>query len=84
VSGARLLGGRSFLTCIGSGLRRQATDIGVPPYSPIGPELDRCVVYSVVRTESAFDQRDVSPVKAVGLMQVIPEAGRPRTRHCQS
>ncbi|MGH9694988.1 MAG: lytic transglycosylase domain-containing protein, partial [Bryobacteraceae bacterium] len=27
-------------------------------------------------TESAFDQRDASPAKAVGLMQVTPEAGR--------
>ncbi len=51
-------------------------DIGVPPYSPIGPPLDLCVVYSIVRTESAFDQRDKSPAKAVGLMQVTPEAGR--------
>ena len=29
-----------------------------------------------MRTESAFDQRDMSPAKAVGLMQVTPEAGR--------
>ena len=47
----------------------------MPPYSSIGPDPDRSVVYSVVRTESAFDQRDVSPAKAVGLMQVTPEAG---------
>jgi soluble lytic murein transglycosylase len=51
-------------------------DIGVPPYSAIGPALDRCIVYSIVRTESGFDQRDRSPAKAVGLMQVTPEAGR--------
>ncbi len=51
-------------------------DIGVPSYSPIGPQLDRCIVYSIVRTESAFNQRDMSPAKAVGLMQVTPEAGR--------
>jgi soluble lytic murein transglycosylase len=51
-------------------------DIGVPTYNAIGPELDRCIVYSIVRTESAFDQRDRSPAKAVGLMQVTPEAGR--------
>jgi soluble lytic murein transglycosylase len=51
-------------------------DIGVPPYTAIGPALDRCIVYSIVRTESAFDQRDRSPAKAVGLMQVTPEAGR--------
>jgi soluble lytic murein transglycosylase len=51
-------------------------DIGVPLYSPIGPQLDRCIVYSIVRTESAFDQHDMSLAKAVGLMQVTPEAGR--------
>ena len=51
-------------------------DIGVPSYSPIGSKLDRCIVYSIVRTESAFDQHDMSPAKAVGLMQVTPAAGR--------
>jgi soluble lytic murein transglycosylase-like protein len=51
-------------------------DIGVPLYSAVGPQIDRCIVYSIVRTESAFDQRDMSPAKAVGLMQVTPEAGR--------
>jgi soluble lytic murein transglycosylase len=51
-------------------------EIGVPTYSPIAPPIDRCMVYSVVRTESAFDQRDTSPANAVGLMQVTPEAGR--------
>src|SRR3974390_3484339 len=51
-------------------------EIGVPAYSPIAPPIDRCMVYSIVRTESAFDQRDTSPANAVGLMQVTPEAGR--------
>ena len=51
-------------------------DIGVPAYTPVGPPLDRSIVYSVVRTESAFNPQDVSPAKAVGLMQVTPEAGR--------
>jgi soluble lytic murein transglycosylase len=50
--------------------------IGVPQHSPVGPEIERSVVYSVARTESAFDQRDTSPAKAVGLMQVTPAAGR--------
>src|SRR6185437_6403113 len=49
--------------------------IGVPLYDAIGPHLDRCVVYSIVRTESGFNQHDKSPAKAVGLMQVTPEAG---------
>jgi soluble lytic murein transglycosylase len=51
-------------------------DIGVPLYSAIGPQVDRCIIYSIVRTESAFDQRDKSPANAVGLMQVTPQAGR--------
>jgi soluble lytic murein transglycosylase len=50
--------------------------IGVPSYAAIGPPLERSIVYSIVRTESEFNQRDVSPAKAVGLMQVTPEAGR--------
>jgi soluble lytic murein transglycosylase len=49
-------------------------DFGVPPYNPI--QLDRCLVYSIVRTESAFDQHDRSRAQAVGLMQVTPEGGR--------
>jgi soluble lytic murein transglycosylase len=51
-------------------------DIGVPSYSPVGFQLERCIVYAIVRTESGFDQRDVSSAKAVGLMQVTPGAGR--------
>jgi soluble lytic murein transglycosylase len=50
--------------------------IGIPQHSPVGPEIDRSVIYSVARTESAFDQRDKSAANAVGLMQVTPEAGR--------
>ncbi|HEV7983796.1 MAG TPA: lytic transglycosylase domain-containing protein [Xanthobacteraceae bacterium] len=51
-------------------------DIGVPNFSPVGPKLDRCIVYSIVRTESGFDQGDMSAAKAAGLMQVTPSAAR--------
>jgi len=50
--------------------------IGIPQHSPVGPGIERSIIYSVARTESAFDQRDKSPANAVGLMQVTPEAGR--------
>ena len=50
--------------------------IGIPQHSPIGPEIERSIIYSVARTESAFDQKDRSSANAVGLMQVTPEAGR--------
>jgi soluble lytic murein transglycosylase len=49
---------------------------GIPRYAAIGPAVDPCIVYSVARTESAFDQRDKSSAMAVGLMQVTPAAGR--------
>ena len=66
-------------TALARGLPMEAyafPDIGVPSYPPAGFQLDRCVTYAIVRTESGFDQRDVSSAKAVGLMQVTPEAGR--------
>lgn len=50
--------------------------LGVPRYGSVGPELDRSVVYAIVRQESEFDQRCVSTAHAYGLMQVTPEAGR--------
>jgi soluble lytic murein transglycosylase len=50
--------------------------IGIPQHTPIGPAIDRSVIYSVARTESAFNQKDKSSAQAVGLMQVTPEAGR--------
>ena len=50
--------------------------IGIPPHSQIAPEIEHSMIYSVARTESAFDQRDKSPANAVGLMQITPEAGR--------
>ncbi len=50
--------------------------IGIPKHNPVGPPIERSMIYSVARTESAFDQRDKSPANAVGLMQVTPEAGR--------
>ena len=50
--------------------------IGIPQHAPIGPAIDRSIIYSVARTESAFNQKDRSSAAAVGLMQVTPEAGR--------
>jgi soluble lytic murein transglycosylase len=51
-------------------------EIGIPHHNQIAPSIETGMIYSVARTESAFDQRDKSPAKAVGLMQVTPEAGR--------
>jgi soluble lytic murein transglycosylase len=51
-------------------------DYGIPEYQQIGPEVEACVVYAIVRQESAFNPRVVSSANAIGLMQVTPAAGR--------
>lgn len=61
------------------GLRLDAfafPDVGMPKYSPIGPEIDRSLLYGVARQESTFKQGTVSSANAMGLMQVTPAAGR--------
>ena len=50
--------------------------VGIPPHKQHEPAIEHGMVYSVARTESAFDQRDHSHADAVGLMQVTPEAGK--------
>ncbi len=50
--------------------------IGIPKHNQFGTPIDLSIIYSVARTESAFNQRDRSSASAVGLMQVTPEAGR--------
>src|SRR5262245_44939779 len=50
--------------------------IGIPEYRAIGPAIEPAVVYAIARQESAFNPRTVSSARAMGLMQVTPEAGR--------
>ncbi len=49
---------------------------GLPRYSAIGPAIEPPVAYSIARQESGFNPRVVSSAKAMGLMQVTPEAAR--------
>jgi soluble lytic murein transglycosylase len=49
---------------------------GIPPYRSIGPDVEKSVIFSIARQESAFNPADVSPAQAYGLMQVTPDAGR--------
>jgi peptidoglycan lytic transglycosylase len=49
---------------------------GIPSYQALGPEVERSVIFSIARQESAFNPRDVSAAQAYGLMQVTPDAGR--------
>jgi peptidoglycan lytic transglycosylase len=50
--------------------------IGIPEFKTVGPAIDLPTVYSIARQESTFNQRTLSTAKAMGLMQVTPEAGR--------
>jgi soluble lytic murein transglycosylase len=50
--------------------------IGIPDYHAVGPAIDGTIVYSIARQESQFWQGDISSAKAMGLMQVTPEAAR--------
>ena len=50
--------------------------VGLPNYTAIGPPIEPSVAYSIVRQESAFNQKDISSAMAMGLMQVTPAAGR--------
>jgi soluble lytic murein transglycosylase len=50
--------------------------VGVPRYSPIGPGIDNAMLFAIIRQESMFDPADWSAARAMGLMQVTPEAGR--------
>jgi len=50
--------------------------IGIPDFRAVGPAVELPTVYAIARQESTFNQRTVSTAKAMGLMQVTPEAGR--------
>ena len=50
--------------------------VGLPRYTPIGPQVDPAVAYSIARQESAFNPRAVSSANALGLMQVLPATGQ--------
>jgi soluble lytic murein transglycosylase len=49
---------------------------GIPPFKPIGPEVEKSIVFAIARQESAFNPAVVSPANAYGLMQVTPDAGK--------
>ena len=54
--------------------------VGLPNYKPIAPPITQALAYSIARQESSFNQQDVSPAHAMGLMQVTPEAARDTAR----
>src|SRR5436305_5463000 len=49
---------------------------GIPTFRAIGPEVEKSIIFSIARQESAFNPGDVSAAQADGLMQVTPDAGR--------
>lgn len=76
------LAGRDLSTAPGS-KNRDAWECSFPrPYADSvrtasdGARISRDLVWSVMRQESAFDPDVVSPARAVGLMQLLPETAR--------
>jgi soluble lytic murein transglycosylase len=51
-------------------------DFGIPNVQPIGPQVERHVIYAIVRQESEFNPRVVSGANAYGMMQVTAATGR--------
>ena len=56
--------------------------IGVPRYSPMGPDVDSALLFAIIRQESAFNPADLSSANAMGLMQVTPIAARDTCKRC--
>ncbi len=50
--------------------------VGLPGYTSIGPEVEPALVYSIARQESWFNPKTISSAKAMGFMQVTPQAGK--------
>ncbi len=50
--------------------------VGVPEYTPIGPQIDNATLFAIIRQESMFNPADYSAANAMGLMQVTPVAAK--------
>jgi soluble lytic murein transglycosylase len=50
--------------------------VGVPDYTPIGPQIDSAILFAIIRQESMFNPADYSAAQAMGLMQVTPVAAK--------
>jgi soluble lytic murein transglycosylase len=74
----------AFFALAPSARTRWAWDCAFPtPYADVVREVEATeklpqgLLWAVMRQESAFDPEAVSPAKAVGLMQLLPETARP-------
>jgi soluble lytic murein transglycosylase len=54
---------------------------GVPGYQPTDKSVDKSIVYSITRQESAFHSNALSTAGALGLMQLMPATARRTAAH---